>query len=190
MANFDEAYEKTMAAEGRYANNPNDRGGETYRGIARRAHPDWAGWLIIDAAKRQPDFPKSLERSPALQLRVRNLYKAAYWDGIQGDRIESQMIAEELFDSFVNMGIRAQFLQRALNLLNRHQQLYPDIPVDGIPGPATLAALEACLKSRSPPLIFNVMNILQGARYVEIMERDPSQEEFVGWFNRVKIIKQ
>ena len=190
MANFDEAYEKTLEAEGHYANNPSDRGGETYRGIARRAHPDWAGWLIIDAAKRQPGFPGSLERSPALQLRVRNLYKAEYWDRIRGDRIESQMIAEELFDTFVNTGIRAQFLQRALNLLNRNQGLYPDIPVDGVPGPGTLAALEACLKSRSPTLIYNVMNILQGARYVEIMERDRSQEEFVGWFNRVEIIKK
>ena len=190
MASFDEAYQKTMGAEGRYSNNSSDRGGETYRGIARRTHPDWPGWLIIDAAKRQPDFPACLERSPALQLRVRTLYRFEYWDKIRGDQIESQIIAEELFDTFVNTGTRAQFLQRTLNLLNRNQKLYPDIPVDGIPGPGTLAALAACLKSRSPTLVFNIMNILQGARYIEIMERDRSQEEFIGWFDRVEIIKK
>ena len=27
---------------------PEDRGGETYRGIARRAWPKWAGWKIVD----------------------------------------------------------------------------------------------------------------------------------------------
>lgn len=48
MANFQRSFSKTSVFEGGYANNPNDKGGETYRGIARNHHPKWAGWKIID----------------------------------------------------------------------------------------------------------------------------------------------
>ena len=42
MAEFSEAFTQTAAHEGGYSNDPLDRGGETYRGIARVHHPDWA----------------------------------------------------------------------------------------------------------------------------------------------------
>ena len=40
MANFSDAYALTSAHEGGYVNDPVDRGGETYRGIARRYFPN------------------------------------------------------------------------------------------------------------------------------------------------------
>ena len=43
MANFDEAFALTMKSEGGYANNPNDTGGETYKGVSRKNHPKWNG---------------------------------------------------------------------------------------------------------------------------------------------------
>ena len=52
MANFQQAFQHTAAAEGGYSNNPKDKGGETYRGIARKYWPDWAGWIIVDEYKR------------------------------------------------------------------------------------------------------------------------------------------
>ena len=33
MASFTKAFAKTVAAEGGYVNNPNDKGGETYMGM-------------------------------------------------------------------------------------------------------------------------------------------------------------
>ena len=45
---FKEAYKKTVANEGYLSNNPNDRGGMTWKGIARNVHPNWAGWKEID----------------------------------------------------------------------------------------------------------------------------------------------
>ncbi|MBW1801582.1 MAG: hypothetical protein JRJ85_12745, partial [Deltaproteobacteria bacterium] len=44
MAKFDEAFEKTTAIEGGYVFDPDDAGGETYKGISRRFNPSWGGW--------------------------------------------------------------------------------------------------------------------------------------------------
>lgn len=41
-----------LGHEGGYANHPADKGGETYRGISRKANPDWVGWKYIDEVKR------------------------------------------------------------------------------------------------------------------------------------------
>ena len=37
MADFRLAYKKIEAAEGGYVNDPDDKGGETYKGISRKA---------------------------------------------------------------------------------------------------------------------------------------------------------
>ncbi|MFM7564688.1 MAG: glycosyl hydrolase 108 family protein, partial [Planctomycetota bacterium] len=39
MADFAIAFDETMINEGGYVDDPDDRGGETYRGVARRFHP-------------------------------------------------------------------------------------------------------------------------------------------------------
>ena len=48
MARFDEAIKKILDHEGGYVNNPKDKGGETYMGISRKAHPKSKVWSIID----------------------------------------------------------------------------------------------------------------------------------------------
>lgn len=52
MADFKTAYKKIEAAEGGYCFDPDDAGGETYKGISRRANPNWNGWISIDAIKK------------------------------------------------------------------------------------------------------------------------------------------
>ena len=52
MADFRLAYKKIEAAEGGYVNDPDDKGGETYKGISRKANPDWDGWISIDQIKK------------------------------------------------------------------------------------------------------------------------------------------
>lgn len=102
------------------------------------------------------------------------------------------MIAEELFDTAVNLGVgrAAEFMQKSLNVLNRNGKTYNDIPVDRVIGKMTIAALHVCLKTRGAALLYKVLNILQGAYYLEIMQKDPNQEAFAGgWLARVKIIR-
>ncbi len=193
MANFDTAYDITMAHEGGYDNNPNDVGGETYKGISRKFHPYWPGWDIIDAAKDLPDFPNSLYTNETLDKLTREFFKTNFWDIVRGDEIPSQIIANELFDTGVNMNhIRAVlFLQKALNVLNKNGKLYADISTDGRFGNGTLSALESCLDLGGESILYKIINVLQGNHYIEYMMKNPAQEMFArGWFARVDFVKQ
>lgn len=113
MSNFATAYNITMVIEGGYANNPNDHGGQTWKGIAQNMHPEWLGWAIIEAAKPQFDFPACLKRNTELENLVLEFYKEQFWDSLSLDLVNDQKIANELFDTGVNMGtgIAAIFLQ-------------------------------------------------------------------------------
>ena len=192
MADFKEAFELTLAHEGGYVKDPDDRGGETYKGIARRYNPGWSGWVRIDKAKKQRGFPQNLKVDPALQTEAAAFYRSHYWDKFQGDNIPVQAIANELFDTAVNLGVaRAiEFFQRALNVLNRAGALYDNLVTDGVFGPKSLAALRAYLKKDKPDYLLKILNVLQGMHYIEFMTRSPLQEKFArGWLNRVTIDK-
>ncbi len=104
MANFEKAHAIVMAHEGGYANDPHDNGGETYKGIARKKHPFWPGWKLIDLYKSQINFPGMLDRDEVLQQLVLSFYKTFFWDVLKLDKITDEAIAAELYDTAVNMG--------------------------------------------------------------------------------------
>ncbi len=180
-----------MQAEGFISNNKSDHGGFTYKGISRIMHPTWPGWKIIDST------PLALLRRGAggevnkLNQLVEDFYHSEFWNKLKGDLLPSQLIADELFDSSINLGVpvASEFLQKTINLLNRNANLYPYIIVDGIIGNLTLSALNKCITANSAKLVFNLLNFYQAKRYIAIMERDRSQEIFIGWFSRIAIIK-
>lgn len=193
MADFKEAFEITMGHEGTYDNDPDDVGGETYRGIARRYHPNWEGWKMIDDCKRY-DFPMNdclRMQGEKMNELVEVFYKDRYWNPFWGDWIENQQIANELFDTGVNMGVgRAiKFLQIGLNVLNRNGRLYSDIVEDGSFGNATMRALRS-LPQRDMGTLYKIINVLQGMHYISYMKKSPTQEKYArGWFNRVEFKK-
>lgn len=192
MADFDEAFNKTMANEGGYSFDPADAGGETYKGVSRVYFPQWPGWKIIDSAKSSSDFPKNLNSDEDLQQMIRTFYKKNFWDTIQLDEIDSQKIGEELFDTAVNMGISraGKFLQRALSYLNKNEELYDDLDDDGKVGEKTLDALDIILERGEEALLYKILNVLQGNHYLEYMSKSPTQEKFArGWFSRVEFLK-
>lgn len=189
MADFNKAFGLTMGHEGGFANNPNDKGGMTYKGIARNFHPDWVGWLTVDAALKQTKDVQFLNnllgKDRELQLDVQDFYKREFWDVNRLDAFINQDIANELFDTGVNMYWKtgAKFLQEALNLTNMNGKAYQDITVDGIIGPVTVQLTN---KHPRPKLLLAVLNALQGERYLNIMRNNPTQEEFApSWFSRV-----
>ena len=191
MAQFSISYRKTAGHEGGYANHPSDKGGETYRGISRKRWQDWEGWQIVDRLKSESDFPQNLETDPDLGNLVVKFYHDNFWTAINGDAIQQQEIADELYDTGVNMGtgFAVKILQNSLNILNKNQQLYKDIAEDGKLGQGTLGAISALLGTRKLELLLKVMNVAQGCRYLSLLQ-DPSQEAFaLGWFNRVEINK-
>ena len=193
MASFKAALERTLAHEGGYLHDPDDAGGETFRGVSRRYNPNWIGWRQIDRHKKRPKgFPASLDEDNDLRVAVVGFYREHYWDQFLGDHIPDQGVANELFDTGVNMGVTraVEFLQKALNVLNRNGSLYPDLVDDGIFGPKTLRALESYLDHDPPGVLLKAMNILQGMHYLDYMNQSPIQEKYArGWLKRVEIKK-
>ena len=192
MANFDEAYDITLGHEGGYTNDPVDVGGETYKGVARRYYPDWIGWSIIDVAKTSFNFPHSLRDNDNLDILIKHFYKENYWNLFWGDQIPNQEVANEMFDTGVNMGVgrAVKYLQKSLNLLNRNRKNYPDIVEDGAFGDNTLLTLKIYLDMDDTSFLLKIMNILQGMHYIDYMTKSPTQERFArGWLKRVSISK-
>jgi lysozyme family protein len=187
MADFDIADKIVRGHEGRYANNPKDRGGETYMGIARRRFPNWSGWAIVDGYRNYSNFPKVLDADIILQKLVRAFFKENFWNELSLDQVNDQPIAIELYDTGVNMGTGAAaiFLQRVLNVTNKDGQEYPDMTVDARIGPTTIKALNG---HKRPGQVLKLLNCLQGARYIDIAEHDHSQEIFMNsWSERIAI---
>lgn len=186
MADFGEAYDKTMGHEGGYVNDSDDAGGETYKGISRVYNPAWYGWSMIDEWKDESDFPACLNDDSDLQAAVEDFYKDKYWDVNRLDDFP-QLTAEEMFDTGVNMGTgrSARFLQSALNYMNRNGILFESLIVDGAIGPASLNALEKCVEDED--VLLAMLNTLQGQHYMNYMDKNPSQKKYArGWFRRVK----
>lgn len=178
---IDDVIEHTIGLEGNYSNHPQDRGGPTRFGIIEKTARAYGykGDMKV--------FPREL---------AKEIYLAQYFLEPHFDRIAtvSEPIAAELFDTSVNCGtgFTKPLIQQALNLLNREQADYKDIVEDGIIGNGTVAALKAYIAKRGAKgeaVMVKLLNIMQGARYIEITKARPANELFLtGWLeNRIKM---
>ena len=172
MADFNQAYEKTMAHEGGYVNDPDDRGGETYKGIARKFNSKWEGWSIIDIARTKGNFPRSLDSDQRLQDMIKRFYETGYWDSILGDQINSQLVAEAIFDFGVNAGVASS---------SKLAQAVADVKADGVIGAKSIEAINK-LDEKQFITSFTLAKI---ARYVHLCEkRTENRKFFFGWVRR------
>ena len=175
MANFITSFNETIAFEGGYVNNPNDNGGETYRGISRNNFPKWKGWVIVDQYKKAPFTAKSmnqvLNNNHQLQVLVQDFYKANFWTPIVGDNIVNQDVANNIYDFAVNSGVG-----RAV----RYAQRIVGATEDGVMGNVTITAINHNA---------NFVSIYKKARLDflnKIVANNPSQKVFLaGWTSRV-----
>lgn len=171
MADFEQAFQKTLANEGGFvhSNLPDDSGGETFAGVARNHHPTWPGWAIIDSRG---------VHDPRLTGLVREFFLANFWNPIHGNDIASQMIAESIYDMAVNSGVgtAARLVQIAVGT----------VP-DGVIGAKTLAAINA-LDAETIPAeqVFNLqLFTLKVSRFLDIGRKKKSQRQFYqSWIDR------
>jgi lysozyme family protein len=105
MADYLIAIKPVILIEGGYVNDPNDNGGETYKGISRKFWGQSKVWPIVDASKVLQNFPGNLSSNSDLQNLIISFYKINFWNPIGGDNINNQPIANLLVDSAVNEGI-------------------------------------------------------------------------------------
>lgn len=186
MADFQKAYAITAQNEGKFANNPHDKGGMTYKGISRVYWPKWGGWKYVDGCLaqlvKQPDYGttayrnwveylnKCLEQINVLQALVLAFYKDNFWKRL--GEINSQDLAAFVYDKDVNTGSKgSKWLQEALG-----------VTVDGSIGPKTIAAANAA----NPVTLLERMEELARSYYIQLAANDPSQKQFLnGWLARV-----
>jgi lysozyme family protein len=166
----------------------------TVNGIARNKNPNWAGWPRVDAiiaktGRIKAAINAAIAADATLVSMIRAFYKKNYWDINALDHMRSQAIANEVYDTGVNMGpgVAAEFLQTALNLCNKNDISYPDVAVDGRIGPAG-ETMRTVNGPASELVVFKTLNVLQGAKYIRLMQADETQERFWhGWITRVSV---
>lgn len=149
---FDQAFEIVVTHEGGYVNHKADPGGETKYGISKRSYPH------VDIA--------------AMTLtQAKAIYKLDYWDRLALDYADPGL-ALVCFDAAVHNGqsTAIRWMQQALK-----------VTPDGIMGPKTLAALEACRDDCASEALVAVH-----AQRIHMMAKLPTWATFgVGWSKRL-----
>lgn len=190
MAQFINAFQITMGNEGGYANNPGDSGGETYAGISRNNWPSWAGWPAVDSAVAAATPPggsvnisavnaalsSSTSAVPGL---VQEFYQTNFWNTEQLDGVNDQQLANQVFDTAVNMGTGTAciLLQNAVNMTGANT-----LTVDGIIGNETLAAVNGA----NAMVLYTYFILLRAASYQKIVDNNPGDAQFFNsWFSRM-----
>ena len=161
MSNFSKSLPYILKKEGGYVNDPDDRGGETYKGVARKIWPEWNGWKFVDA--------KNWDKADSC---LESFYKENFWDKCKLDLIEDDEIATSIFDFAVNAGVKTSIMlaQKAVG-----------VDSDGIIGEKTISAINECDSSD----FLAAFALVKIARYISICKKNPSQKKyFYGWVCR------
>lgn len=177
---IDAIIDATVAKEGGYVNHKDDTGGETMFGIT----------AAVARANGYNGAMRDMPRASAIDI-----YRRQYFEkpGFAAVAVISPAIAEELFDTGVNMGVAypRRWLQEWLNALNRGGKDYADIAEDGVIGPGTVGALGRLIAVRgraaAESALLKGLNCSQGARYLDLARNRTANESFLfGWMaNRV-----
>lgn len=163
--------------EGKFSNNPLDRGGPTNQGVTLRTLKDY------HAKYGYGDFDNDGDIDTADIIlcdepdEVAPIYKRLFWDKVSGDDLPTAL-DYIIFDSAVNHGSynAGKLLQRALN------RGFAGLLVDGWIGPKTLEAVPSL---DTDSLIADVLRE-RDVFYRKIVACDPKQEVFFkGWMNRL-----
>lgn len=172
MSNFPYAIEEPLKSEGGYANDPKDPGGETYRGISRKAYPAWEGWAVLD----QIPGKKYNQIFPQLESAVKTFYFNEKWLKFNLDKVADKDIAAASLDTVIQHGKGASLIQQAL------QRIGQPVTVDGRIGPDTVAHL-----NKSPVKDFlAALHDVREAYYRGLVAQDPNLAKFLpGWMKRI-----
>ncbi|GAB6138000.1 glycoside hydrolase family 108 protein [Halanaerobaculum tunisiense] len=165
---FKKILQEVLEYEGGYTEDEDDSGGPTKFGVT-------------ESTARRSDYEGDLKE--LTKKEATEIYYENYWANLKYNQIEDDRVALEVLDQAINFGPQTanRHLQRAYNLLKEEE-----IAVDGVVGPVTLEAVNNC--SYKSELI-KLLNILQGVKYIRIVEQDKSQKKFIrGWLKRVLIL--
>lgn len=185
MALFEPAYLLERKHEGYYVNNPSDKGGETYAGIARNIYPNEPIFKVIDSYKQKLGRPlKVNERVPDTENLVRQFY-LNLWEKNGFGKIVNQDVANILYDWFINSGYLA-FNTKAIETFGVQEILNRDfkksLRLDARLGTDTINTINAV----NGPLLYNTIKKERINFYKNLVTKNPSQSVFLaGWLKRI-----
>ena len=160
--NFEQCLALVLKEEGGYVNDPRDPGGRTNHGVTQKTWESWVGHPVTEADMKNLTIAD-----------VSPLYKANYWDKINGDSLPLG-IDYATFDMAVNSGVSraAKTLQQVLG-----------VGADGKIGQATINACEAA----------NAREVATGVCEARLafLQSLPTYDTFGrGWANRVASVEK
>jgi lysozyme family protein len=138
-----------------------DAGGRTRFGIAEKFHPDLTEEFFTGPAE------DALAEAEKIEERE-------YWDRMRLGEVESQNVANKLFDMGVNMGVRqaSVYAQRAAHVVE-----------DGAIGVKTLAAINAA----NPTAYYQALCELSATHYRHVAAVNPAEAvNLAGWMKRAE----
>jgi lysozyme family protein len=165
MADFKIAIQKTLVHEGGFQKNPND-------------HANWSGGKIgvgtligtkygITAVDLPGVDIENLTEDQAIAYYAEHYWKAGF------SQIESQFVAEKLFDLGVLFGVHV-----AVGVM----QVVLGITSDGVVGPATLASINGT----EPVSLYNAYKGAMVTHAINVATANPPEREFLaGWIKRI-----
>jgi len=172
MDKFNTSLLFVLKREGGYANNPRDKGGETFKGISRRFWPKWEGWKLIDLMKSRAGFPKCAEDDGTLSELVKAFYLTEFWNAIRGDDMPLPW-GLAVLDASVNQGTR--------NAVGMMQTAIGGLKVDSVIGPNTCEAVWT-----AGPTAMKRFLAKRACRYVRTIMKTPDQEVWANdWMYRL-----
>lgn len=173
MADFIPAYNIVKKWESGYQAHPDDDG--NYNSLGQLVGTNWG--ISAPVFESWIGYPPSKARMEQMTKDdARKIYKSKFWDDVKGDQINSQPLANILFDGRVNHGrLAVKFLQRLLGVAQ-----------DGIFGPITLKATN----NANPAKLYNDFKNYREDFYKRLAKRKPSMKIFLnGWLNRIRSFK-
>lgn len=172
MADFNLFIPILLRNEGGWSDRSDDRGGPTNKGVTFK--------LFVSCAQRILGIAPTLEALKALtDEQSASIYRVVFWNEMRGDDFQSQDLANIVCDYFVNAGHPAtKLLQSIINQLS----LGSFVTVDGVIGPATIAALNGVNQA----LAYRSYKQQRIEQYRQIAAADPLEADNLhGWINRV-----
>lgn len=124
MANLETALKKVLGWEGGFANDPDDSGGPTMKGVTIATYKEYC------RRKGRP-VPTVDDLRKITNAEILDLANLLFWSKIQGDKISNQSIANLCFDCIWGSGTKyIKVIQKVLG-----------VQADGIFGPVSLKTL-------------------------------------------------
>lgn len=172
MAQYESALQMVLFHEGTdFSDNPSDSGGPSRYGISLRFYK----------SKVQPDATAETIKNLTVNDAA-SIYENYFWNRAPFAEIQSQALANRVFDLAVNMDITPAIhcLQLAVNDCKDDP-----IPLDGILGVKTLNAVNSI-----PEQNLYIQLITRAMMYYRnIVIKNPKNEIFLsGWLNRLRTL--